>query len=302
MELRQLRYFVAVAEELHFARAASRLLITSPTLSQQVKVLERDLGVRLFERGAAGVRLTPAGSELLPLARSTLAGAGALEETARRLALGRASSLQVGFLSFSLTAPVRRLLNEFGRAEPTVDLQLRQYEWDDPSAGLVDGSSDVAILRPPFTGSECLSTLEIGRDPLVAVMAEDHALARLPSLSARRLARTPFLETRLVTDPVFADYWYQRPLRTPGVGAVVSRATTVEEWLADIALGRGVNLVPAGMVEEYRKPGLAFVPVEDLEPSPLVVAWDQRRESSGVRRFIALAAEAVAERRTTAPL
>lgn len=302
MELRQLRYFVAVAEELHFARAASRLLITSPTLSQQVKVLERDLGVRLFERGAAGVRLTPAGAELLPLARSTLAGAGALEETARRLALGRASTLQVGFLSFSLTAPVRRLLNEFGRAEPTVDLQLRQYEWDDPSAGLADGCSDVAILRPPFTGMECLSTLEIGRDPLVAVMAEDHPLAGLASVPARRLARTPFLETRLVTDPVFADYWYQRRIRAAGVDAVLSRATTVEEWLADIALGRGVNLVPAGLVEEYHKPGLGFVPVEDLEPSVLVVAWDPRRESPGVRRFVALAAEAVAERRTTAPL
>lgn len=295
MELRQLRYFVAVAEELHFARAASRLLITSPTLSQQVRVLERDLGVRLFDRGGSGVALTAAGTELLPLARGALASAGALEETAQRLAQGLASTLSLGFLSFSLTTPVRRLLREFGRHEPTVDLQLRQFEWDDPSAGLAGGSSDAALVRPPFTGSDCLCTVEVGQDTLVAVMAEDHPLAALPTIGARRLARTPFLESRIVTDQVFADYWYLRRLRGSRARTVPSRATTIEEWLADLALGRGVNLVPAGVVAEYRKPGLAFVPVADLEPSPLVLAWDPRRETEVVRRFVALVQQPTAQ-------
>lgn len=294
MDLRQLRYFVAVAEELHFGRAAARLLITPPTLSQQVKALERGLGLRLFDRSSAGVTLTAAGRELLDPARRTLASADALEDTAHRLADGRVSALPFGFVSFSLTARARRLLTEFARAEPEVDLQLRQFEWDTPSAGLLDGSTDAALVRRPFTGMERLRHLEVGRDALVAVMAEDHPLARRPSLTARQLAETPFLETRIVQDPVFADYWYLRRWRGPGAPSVSSRAATVEEWLGEVALGRGVNLVPEGMVEEYRKQGLAFVPVTDLEASPVVLAWAPERESEAVRRFVRLARKACA--------
>lgn len=285
MELRQLRYFVAVAEELHFARAAARLLITSPTLSQQVRTLERDLGVRLFDRSSAGVRLTPAGGELLRLARGTLSAADDLEETARRLAQGRASTLRLGFISFALTAPVRRLLTDFARAEPTIDLQLRQFEWDDPSAGLADGVTDAALVRRPFSGMDRLRWLEVGRDEPVVVMAEDHRLAERPVLSARDLVAEPFLETRLVRDSAFAEYWYLRRLKGPGAPAVAGRAATVEEWLGELALGRGVSLVPAGMMEEFRKPGLVFVPVTDLEPSSVVLAWHPARESHPVRRF-----------------
>ena len=291
MELRQLRYFVAVAEELHFARAAARLLITSPTLSQQVKSLERDLGLRLFNRSSSGVTLTPAGLELLPHARSTLEAAAGLEDAAHRLARGHAATLRLGFVSFSLTPPVRRLVNDFSRQAADVDLQLRQFEWDDPSAGLLDGSSDAALVRPPFTGSDRLRSVEVGRDGLVAVMADDHPLAALPAVSPRRLARAPFLQTRIVTDPVFADYWYLRRLRGPSALVVASRASTVEEWLTEVALGRGVNLVPEGIVDAYRKPGLAFVPVPELAPSPVVLAWDPARETESVRRFVALAQE-----------
>lgn len=294
MDLRQLRYFVAIAEELHFARAALRLGITSPTLSQQVKCLERDLGVQLFVRSSAGVSLTAAGEQLLGPARTTLGAAGDLEASARRLARGQASTLRVGFVSFALTGPARRLLTDFGRTEPTVDLQIRQFEWDDPSAGLLDGSSDVALVRPPFTGTERLRTVEVGRDAMFAVMAEDNPLAGSSGLTARRLARLPFLEMELVQDPAFAGYWYLRRLRGPLAPLVTSRAVTVEEWLGEIALGRGVDLVPAGMVEEYRKPGLAFVAVDDLEPSTVVLAWDPRRESEPVRRFVRLAERAAA--------
>ncbi len=294
MELRQLRYFVAVAEELHFARAALRLGITSPTLSQQVKCLERDLGVALFVRSSARVGLTPAGEQLLGHAHTTLAAAAQLEDCARRLARGQSSTLRIGFVSFALTAPARRLLTDFSRAEPGVDLQIRQFEWDDPSAGLLDGATDVALVRPPFTGLRRLRTVEVGRDTMYAVVADDHPVAARDGVSTRQLARLPFLEMELVQDPAFAHYWYLRRLRGPGAPAVTSRAVTVEEWLGEIALGRGVDLVPAGMVEAYRKPGLAFVPVTDLEPSPVLLAWDPRRESASARRFVELAEPAPA--------
>jgi DNA-binding transcriptional LysR family regulator len=289
MDLRQLRYFVAVAEELHFTRAASRLLITTPSLSQQVKRLEHQLGVRLFDRSSTGVRLTSAGELLLPHARRTLAAAEELVESAVRVAQGQTSALRLGFISYSLTEPARRLLTEFARREPAVDLRLRQFEWDDPSAGLVDGSSDAALVRLPFTGADRLATVEIGRDALVAVMAEDSPLAGEPRIAVSRLVEEPILETRIVSDPVFADHWFLRRLRGPSARVVPSTARTVDEWLGEIALGRGVDVVPEGLVAAYRKPGLAFVPVDDLEPSTLVLAWDPRRCGDAVSRLVRLA-------------
>jgi DNA-binding transcriptional LysR family regulator len=288
MDLRQLRYFVAVAEELHFTRAAARLLITTPSLSQQVRRLERQLGVRLFDRSSTGVRLTASGELLLPHARRTLAAAEELAANAVRLAQGQSTVLRLGFISYSLTEPARRLLTEYARRELTVDLQLRQYEWDDPSAGLLNGSSDAALVRLPFTGAERLSTVEIGRDAPVAVMAEDSPLARETRVRARRLVREPILETRIVSDPVFADHWF---LRRVGGRArpVPSTARTVDEWLGEIALGKGVDVVPEGLVDAYRRPGLAFVPVDDLEPSVLVLAWDPRRAGDAVARLVSSA-------------
>ena len=273
MELRQLRYFVAVAEELHFGRAAARLMIASPSLSQQIKALERDLRVVLFQRSSTGVSLTPAGSELLPLARQTLDAATGLEQAAQRAAAGRSSVLQLGFLAFSLTALTRRLVTAYGREAPHVTVQLRQYEWDDPSGGLLGGETDAALVRLPFTGQERLETLRLASEPVLVVLPEDHPLARADDVRLRDLLDQPWLEAGVVTDPVFADAWYLRRRRTDPATTVRSRAATVEEWLAEVALGRGIDLVPAGLAQEYDRPGLAFRPVVDAPPSDLVLAW-----------------------------
>ena len=189
MELRQLRYFVAVAEELHFGRAAARLHIASPSLSQQIKALERDLAVRLFDRSSTGVALTSAGAELVPVARRALAAADEVEDAARRIADGRSTVLRLGFLAFSLTTTTRRLLTEFGRHAPAVTVQLRQHEWDDPSAGLLGSTTDAAFVRMPFTGADTLEVLVLEREPVLVVAGRDHRLAgrgRRPHRGPRR--------------------------------------------------------------------------------------------------------------------
>ncbi len=290
MELRQLRYFVAVAEELHFGRAATRLLIATPSLSQQIKALERSLSVTLFERSSTRVSLTPAGARLLPLARATLAASDDLLDTARGLAQGRATVLRLGFLPFALTSTTRRLLTEFGRKVPDVTVRLRQYEWDDPSAGLLSGETDAALVRVPFTGEERLHMLELGNDPVLAVFAESHHLADAEAVTSAELANEPWLEAERVKDPVFARAWYFADLRGKDSPAVRSRAGTVEEWLAEISFGRGVNVIPAGMAEEYRRPGLAFVPVSDAPPSRLVVAWPRNDAAAAATTFARFAA------------
>lgn len=273
MELRQLRYFVAVAEELHFARAAARLLIASPSLSQQIKALERSLSVTLFERSSTGVSLTPAGERLLPLARTTIAAAEDVLDTARLVAEERATVLRLGFLPFALTPTSRRLLTEFGRSVPHVTVQMRQYEWDDPAAGLLTRATDAALVRPPFTGVDRLHLVELAHEPVLAILSDSHELAGRDEVSCARLAQEPWLEADHVTDPEFAAFWYLRRLRDGSSATVRITAETLEEWLAEIAFGRGVNIVPAGLAEEYRRPGLAFVPVADAAASTLAVAW-----------------------------
>ena len=298
MELRQLRYFVAVAEELHFGRAAARLLIATPSLSQQIKALERSLAVPLFRRTSTRVTLTTAGAELLPLARTALAAADDVADAARRLAQGRTSVLRLGFLPFALTATTRRLLTEFGREAPDVTVRLRQFEWDDPSAGLLSGATDAALVRAPFTGEDRLRLLELGTDEVLAVVAESHPLARAGAVTRAELAREPWLEAEIVTDPVFAREWYLADLRGDHPPAVRSGAGTVEEWLAEIAFGRGINIVPAGMAEEYRRPGLAFVPVTDAPPSRLAVAWPVQDAAPAAVTFARFAAGAARRSRT----
>jgi hypothetical protein len=134
-------------------------------------------------------------------------------------------------------------------------------------------------VRPPFIGDDRLQMLELASEPLLAIVAEGHSLADTKSVPSARLAQETWLEADVVTDPVFARYWYFRELRTSSPSVPIS-AGTLEEWLAEIAFGRGVNVVPAGLAEEYRRPGLAFVPVADADApeSRLVLAW--RRDNA----------------------
>jgi DNA-binding transcriptional LysR family regulator len=288
MELRQLRYFLAVADELHFGRAAERLLITTPSLSQQIKALERQLRLRLFDRSSTGVALTEHGAALLPVARSAVSAAEDVLATARGLVDGRSSVLRIGFQAFAWTEPVRELLAAFAMREPGVDVQLRQYEWDDPAAGLLDGEVDLALVRPPFRGAEALRTVELTREALLMVVRDGHPLARRARVTAGDVAGQPFLESPRVTDPVFAAFWYLRDIGT--ARPQISRATTVEEWLGEIALGRGVNLIPESFAGEYRRAGLAYVPVEGLPFSSVVLAWRAGSDHPAAQRLARFAA------------
>ena len=290
MELRQLRYFLAVAEERHFGRAAARLHIATPSLSQQIKALERDLGLRLFERTPAGATPTPAAEELLPLVRKALDSAADVASASLRIAQDRATVLRLGFLAFTLTADSRDLLTAFGREAPEVTVDLRQYEWDDPSAGLLTGETDAGLVRPPFTGTDRLRLLTLSWEAVLAVVAEGHRLAGEGGVSLARIAEEPFLEVDVVTDPVFAAAWYLSELRPDGMRPVTSRAGTLEEWLAEVSFGRGVNLVPASLAVQYARPGLAFVPVTDAPPSRLALAWRRDHATPAVRALAGLVA------------
>lgn len=288
VELRHLRYFVATAEELHFGRAAARLLISTPSLSQQIKALEREFGLTLFDRSSAGVALTEAGAALLDPARDALAAAEIVRSDAARLSAGHQSTLTIGFQGFALTGAVRELLTAFALQNLRVEVRLRQYEWDDPSAGILDGQVDVAIVRPPFLGLDRLHQIELDREPVLLAVRAGHPLTRQPTITLADIAGLTFLETRIVTDRVFADHWFLRPIQR--VPSAPSDSKTIEEWLGELSLGRGVTIVPASFAGENRRPGVEFLPIEGLPDSSTLLVWGRDEPSEPVRAIVRLAA------------
>ena len=200
---RDLRYFVAVAEELHFTRAAERLYVSQPALSKQIRALERQLGAPLFDRDRQGVALTPVGTALLPHARAVLA---AWEEG--REAVGRAREAAEGTLVVGMsTSPGRggllpAIRSRFTAVHPEVRLKLRQVAWDDPTAGLAGGTSqdgvpggggsDVAFVWLPLAGAERFRWVVVASEPRLVALSEAHPLAARESLDFADLLDEPF--------------------------------------------------------------------------------------------------------------
>jgi DNA-binding transcriptional LysR family regulator len=192
IELRHLRYFVTVAEELHFGRAALRLHLAQPPLSQQIRKLEEILGHRLFTRTSRAVRLTAAGEVFLDRARRTLRTVGEDIAEARSVGRGEIGSLRVGFIGSGMLTPLPAMLGRYRRKHPKVDLQLREAMSSQLVQWLLDGTVDVGFLRDggPHQGLEVETLFS---EPFVAVLPANHHLAGRKSISAAALREEPFV-------------------------------------------------------------------------------------------------------------
>ncbi|MEU0795589.1 LysR substrate-binding domain-containing protein [Amycolatopsis sp. NPDC005961] len=275
MELRTLRYFVAVAEELHFGRAAARLHMSQPPLSRAIKQLEADVGAVLLVRSAAGVALTPAGAALLEEARSLLEQA----ERARARVAGVAT-ITVGLLADSADPDATRLADAYRRQHPDVEVRVRDTDLTDPTCGLRAGLVDVALTRGPFDETG-LTVHRLREDRVGAVLRADDPLAGRDHLELADLAGRRWFRFPDGTDPVWQEYWHGGE---PREGPVVR---AVQECLQAVLWNGTVGLMPLG----HRPPGeLTVVPVTDLAPNPVVVAW--KDASPLVRSFAALATAA----------
>ncbi|WP_410670818.1 LysR family transcriptional regulator [Amycolatopsis sp. cmx-4-68] len=278
MELRTLRYFVAVAEELHFGRAAARLHMSQPPLSRAIKQLEADVGAVLLVRSAAGVALTPAGAALLDEARALL---GQAEQARVRVAAAAgAATLTVGILGDSADPDATRLADAYRRRHPGVEVRIRDADLTDPTCGLRAGLVDVALTRGPFDETG-LTVQRLRTDPVGAVLRADDPLAGRESLDLAELAGRRWFRFPDGTDPVWQAYWHGGE---PREGPVVR---AVQECLQAVLWNGTVGLMPLG----HRPPGdLVVVPLAGLPPNPVVVAW--KDVSPLVRSFVRLAAAA----------
>ncbi|MGW0987262.1 LysR family transcriptional regulator [Streptomyces sp. NPDC002486] len=280
VHLRDLRYFVAVAEELHFTRAAERLYVSQPALSKQVRALERQLGAELFRRDRHGVELTDAGTALLPHARRLLdtwqEGAAAVDA----VRAARRSTLVVGMS----TSPVRggllpAIRSRFTAAHPEAAVRLRQVNWEDPTAGLADGTADVAFVWLPLAGRERYDWTVVAEEPLMVALPDTHPLAGRTAIDFADLLDEPFLALPESAGPL-RDHWLAldaRGGRPPRIGAEIAGT---EETYEALAAGLGVCLVAEGNVPLLTLGGVTARPVNGLAPSRYVLAWrraDERR-------------------------
>jgi DNA-binding transcriptional LysR family regulator len=287
MELRHLRYFIAVAEELHFGRAAQRLRITQPPLSFQIQSLERELGVQLFVRGRR-IQLTEAGQALLAKAREAIEAADAAARAARRAGLMVNGGLRVGYPAAGVVELPPLALRTFQERFPDVGVETVVAATGAHLEALRAKRLDVAFVRLGVLEPEVMRFRPLQPEPLVLAVPEDHPLAQLPVVPVERLAGEPIVLFPPALEPLLYRYLVTDVLgRSRIVPSVVLEATTLESACSAVAAGLGVAFVGEPLTRILALPGVAYRPVAPPQPtSELGVAWRHDASSNALRWFL----------------
>lgn len=288
MELRHLRYFVAVAEELHYGRAAQRLHVAQPGLSQQIKALERELGAELFARNRRGVALTGAGAALLPAARDVLARADAAADLVRRHGTGEAGRLTLSLTRSAPGGAVTDLVDGFRAAHPGVEVQLTSGFTVLHEQRLRERAIDAAIVRPPIDLRDDLAVLEIGDEPVVAAVRGDDPLARKRRLRTADVAGRPLVWWPREHGPGMWDRMLDQVFGE-GVRPPVAHWEPEEErMLHAVAAGHGITFITEGKAGTLHVPGVVTRRFADPVPTvPIALAWHRGNRDPALLRLVA---------------
>lgn len=295
MELRHLRYFVAVAEEAHFGRAAERLRIAQPPLSRQIRDLEREIGVPLFERVPRGVELTPAGRAFLPEARLTLAQAERAQRSAQRAAQGETGRLRVGFVEAATHSGILPDVLSFFRAHlPSVGLSLFELDALRQAEAFQDGRIDIGILHsPPLDAARWLRVEPFYEEPVIVAVSKAHALAARARLTLSALAEESFVSFPRTVAPEMYDDILAR-CRAAGFSPRIVQEAAGWHTLASLVSARvGIAFVPRS-IAEFQQAGVIYRPVRGLDVRMSLAAVWKRAERSPVRERFVAALKAVA--------
>jgi len=279
MELRHLRYFVAVAEELHFRRAAERLHVAQPAVSEQVRKLEAELGVRLLDRDHRSVSLTDAGAAMLDEARQVLVQADVAQRAARQASDRAAGRLRVGYLPDALPLSVPRLLRRFSIMAPDARISFETGGARHLLECVREGRIDVALtcLPAPISG---LRVVRIGEEGTVAAVPEGHPCSGEEEISLGGLERTPLVQLGRPINPAFYDAVLGACAAAGIAPALIEiESPTIEQVLLAVAAGAGIALLPASTASRFASAGVRFRPL--APPSPVCeVALVARTEPS----------------------
>ncbi|OON40404.1 LysR family transcriptional regulator [Izhakiella australiensis] len=278
IELRHLRYFIAVAEELHFGRAAQRLNISQPPLSQQIQTLEKQINARLFARNNRRVELTPAGEQFLLDSRQILASVNRAAEKASRLHAGTSGELRIGFTSSSpFISQVSEALSNFRYRYPDVHLQMQELNTRQQLEPLSDGRLDLGVMRNTEL-PDSLAWRLLLREPLCALLHRDHPLAHAAQLSVSELGSEPFVffdphvGTALYSETLALMHRYQV---TPCITQEVGEAMTI---MGLVAAGLGISILPASF-RRVSPPEVIWKTLKEADArSEVWLVWSRQRE------------------------
>ncbi len=287
LDLRKVRYFVAVAEHLNFGRAAQSLNIAQPVLSRQIRALEHELKVPLFERDKRATRLTPAGEALLDDARALLSAADATRRRVYDAAAGQ-YAFTVGFMPGLI---VTSAVCEMSRRHPDLAVEVLRTDWINQVDVIRDGTVDVGYLRLPVD-QRGLELEPLFSEPRVAVVPADHPLAGKDAVAVADLAAEHLLQ-----DPDAVPEWRDIALELRGGRrrAQVPPLRSVEEKLEHVAAGHGIVLLPLSTATFYTRPGVSYVSVGDVAANQVCLAWDSLRGSALIDEYIVIARNVLSE-------
>jgi DNA-binding transcriptional LysR family regulator len=270
--LRQLRYFLMLAEDLNYRRAAERLFITQPALSTAIKQLEHQFGVTLFTRNSREVALTELGAAWLPAVREALRGVDAAVTGLTALSHSVGGHIRLGYLIGTGADLLFQMVRDFEAAYPELSVEPTEFDFSDPTAGLATASTDVALIRPPveLRGHRMFI---LNSEGWVACRPRDHRLAGRHSVQIGELLDDP-LVCAPATAGIWRDHWLAMDARAGRAPVIAATAATYEEETTFIARGLGISFTTEASARLYNRPGIVYVPIVDRRPSHTALVWN----------------------------
>lgn len=285
IEIKHIRSFIAVAEELHFGRAAKRLNIAQPPLSQRIRSLEQEIGVALLERTKRSVRLTRAGELFLREATVILTDLDRATELTR-LTMKEGGTLKIGFVSSAPYSVFPTVLRAFRQAYPTTHLEFYHHSIELQLEGLCRGSLDVGLLRGPVPDAD-ICTQTILPDPFVVAMPSDHRLSACGEIRPRQLVGQKFIMVR-DSQATFLESIVQFCAKHDFSPQIVQKAAEMHTLLGLVSAGIGIALVPRSS-QYFKVPGVEFRPLQDAPSADLLLAWHCKSFVHPVEAFVRVA-------------
>jgi len=284
VHLRDLRYFVAVAEELHFTRAAEREFVSQPVLSRQIARLEADLRITLLERTRRTVSLTPAGVELLEHARRLLQAWDTAQRATSDASAAAEATLRIGMQTSIGRGLLEDFVTRFKQRRPNWSIEVTQINWDDPTAGVRSSNTDIGFCWLPLPDPDPYETIIVATELRLLAVSSNHELARQTAVDFAEIEHLPLIALP-ATAGVLRDHWLAQDHRSTPAN-VCSTATNAESALELVANGIGSVLIAAGNAEIYNRPGISYITVNGISNSNLAVIW-RRDDHRTVIRDIA---------------
>ncbi|MDQ7049736.1 MAG: LysR substrate-binding domain-containing protein [Enterobacterales bacterium] len=275
--IKQLWMFLAVAEELHFGRAATRLGMSQPPLTEQIKILENALKLMLFERSRRGTKLTPAGAAILPAVKQFANDMETLDKTVREIVRGQTGVLQVGAITSAMLETIPPLLDKLNQKYPDVTVYVKEIDSVEAIPALENGELDIAFVRLDGETKSGIETLSLAKDRLAVAMPKTHHLAQKPKIAIAELEPEQMVMSSRQVSPSYFDMLVAACRKYGFSPRILHEVRSVTSQIAYVSCGQGVALVPDGVAKLAPNNVIVKPLVEDIAVITSAMTWNSQR-------------------------